>query len=375
MNTTIVQQRTLVIGTGSFVRELLHEIALRPKCGYQIVGLVARERQTTEIEYGTPMLGSLENLNAIIQVHQPAVMIVALPHNGVMQSDHQLLEARVCRNIKVEQAEAVYERLTGKLAIQSLAPRGVIYSDDFWPAPLTLLSTRLLSLCSAVLGLVLLGPLMATIALLIKLDTPGPVLFVQERVGFGGKSFRLMKFRTMRPAEQRISEWEDDNKHRITRVGFWLRKFRLDELPQFFNILKGDMNLVGPRPHPYCSFEMFVLVSRNMPESGMQIPFYSLRYSVLPGITGWAQVRYLYANNIKEEIEKLKFDLYYIKHYSIWFDIRIIFETIRIVVAGHDGVSGNSAQPDAAGDDPIQPVPLHLQQAKEFIHEKARYSR
>lgn len=335
MKTSAQGKRTLILGTGTFVRDLLMEIYMRPRCGYNVIGLVARDASSSNVGYGCPIIGTLESLSDIIQRENPAVIIVALPHHSIGMSDHQLIEARVCRKIQIELGEAVYERLTGKLPIETFAPGSVIYSDNFHPGKLTLLSTRALSLLFALLGLVVFGPLMLLIALLIRLESEGPVLFIQERVGFAGKPFRLLKFRSMKPADKRVSEWEEDNVHRITRVGKWLRKFRLDELPQFLNILKGDMNLVGPRPHPASSFELFVLVARNTPECGMQIPYYSLRYSVLPGITGWAQVRYQYANNIIEELEKLRFDLYYLKHYSLWFDILILVETIRIVFAGH----------------------------------------
>jgi len=138
----------------------------------------------------------------------------------------------------------------------------------------------------------------------------------------------------MHPAPGKTSEWVRDNGERITRVGRWLRKFRLDELPQFVNILRGDMNLVGPRPHPASNFELLVLVSRNAPEHGEAIPYYSLRSLVRPGVTGWAQVRYRYANDLEEEIEKMRYDLYYIKHQSLWLDLRILFDTAKIVLAG-----------------------------------------
>jgi len=141
----------------------------------------------------------------------------------------------------------------------------------------------------------------------------------------------LLTFRTMVPSDHQRSEWEEDNLLRITRVGRWLRKARLDELPQFFNILSGDMNIVGPRPHPASNFELFVLAARNTAESGVQIPYYSMRHSVRPGITGWAQVRYRYANNLFEEMEKLRFDLYYLKHYSLWLDLRILVETVAMI--------------------------------------------
>jgi len=149
-----------------------------------------------------------------------------------------------------------------------------------------------------------------------------------------GRRFKLIKFRTMHPVSQKTSEWAKDNSDRITRVGRWLRKFRLDELPQFVNILRCDMNLVGPRPHPASNFELLVLVSRNAPEHGEVIPYYSLRSLVRPGVTGWAQVRYGYANDLEEEIEKMRYDLYYIKHQSLWLDLRILFDTVKIVLAG-----------------------------------------
>jgi len=130
------------------------------------------------------------------------------------------------------------------------------------------------------------------------------------------------------------SEWARDNGDRLTRVGRWLRRFRLDELPQLVNILKGDMNLVGPRPHPLSNLPLFVLVMRNAPSCGEPIPYYALRWMVRPGITGWAQVRYQYANDLEEEVEKMRHDLYYIKHMSLWLDLRILLETVKTVVWG-----------------------------------------
>src|SRR5438477_5045198 len=142
----------------------------------------------------------------------------------------------------------------------------------------------------------------------------------------------LIKFRTMRPVTGQHSEWERDNSDRITRCGRWLRRFRLDELPQLINMLRGDMNLVGPRPHPMTNLELLVLTARNLSEvSGDAIPYYSLRCSVRPGITGWAQVRYQYANTLEEEMEKIRYDFYYLKHMSVWLDVRILVGTVRKV--------------------------------------------
>jgi lipopolysaccharide/colanic/teichoic acid biosynthesis glycosyltransferase len=194
---------------------------------------------------------------------------------------------------------------------------------------------------------VVLSPLCALAALAIWIETGRPILFVQERMGAFGHPFRLYKFRTMRPMQGATSEWVCDNNERITRVGAWLRKFRLDELPQLINVLRGDMNLVGPRPHPVGNSELISVLARNLSDvSGVGIPYYALRCRVRPGITGWAQVRYGYANNFVEELEKLRYDLYYVKHLSLRLDVRILFETIRVVVRGHDGsVPARQARP------------------------------
>jgi len=211
-----------------------------------------------------------------------------------------------------------------------------VFSRRFGPTLFDCLFARAVSLSVAAAGLVLLAPLMVIIAVAVKIESPGPVLFVQPRVGARGRAFNLMKFRTMRPASRRNSEWECDNRDRVTRLGRWLRAFRLDELPQFVNVLCGEMNLVGPRPHPVSNFELFTLVSRNVNDvTGSAIGYYTLRTMVRPGLTGWAQVRYRYANNIEEEIEKLKYDLYYVKYASATLDLRILFQTIKVVLGGH----------------------------------------
>jgi lipopolysaccharide/colanic/teichoic acid biosynthesis glycosyltransferase len=203
---------------------------------------------------------------------------------------------------------------------------------------------------TAAVALVLLAPILAVIALAIKLDSPGPVFFAQRRVGMHGRPFTLLKFRTMRDEHGRRSEWAGDNLDRVTRLGRWLRRFRLDELPQFINILRGEMNLVGPRPHPVSNLELFTLVARNLNElTGEAINCYTLRLVVRPGLTGWAQVRYRYANNLDEEIEKLGYDLYYVKRMSPWLDLRVLFETLRVF--------GGRVAEDAASSAPAAPRP------------------
>jgi lipopolysaccharide/colanic/teichoic acid biosynthesis glycosyltransferase len=207
--------------------------------------------------------------------------------------------------------------------------------------------------------LILFAPLLALIALAVKLDSAGPVLFAQQRVGRHGRPFTLLKFRTMHADGPRRSEWERDNRDRVTRVGKWLRAFRLDELPQFVNILRGEMNLVGPRPHPASNFELFTLVARNLNEvSGGAIGYYTLRSMVRPGITGWAQVRYRYANDLEEEIEKLRYDLFYVKHVSAAMDLRILTATIAVMLKGHPaGDRGTREMPAAAAPVPVALTP------------------
>jgi lipopolysaccharide/colanic/teichoic acid biosynthesis glycosyltransferase len=151
------------------------------------------------------------------------------------------------------------------------------------------------------------------------------VLFVQPWAGRNGVPLGLLKFRTMHPCAERESEWVRDNAHRITRLGKWLRRFRLDELPQLVNVLRGEMNMVGPRPHPICNHAVFL----------ERIAYYRVRSSVRPGLTGWAQVRYGYANDLEEETEKMRYDLYYIKNRSLWLDARILLETVAILIFGH----------------------------------------
>ena len=297
-------ERVLIVGASPLARKLVEEIEARPR------------------------------LDKIIKEVRPDRIIVSLAERRGRLPVHQLLLAQVCDGVFVEDGAEVYERLTEKLALEALTPSNLLFCNEFRKSRLALASGRVVSLVAAVLGLVTFAPLFVVIALAIKLDSSGPVFFVQERAGMCGRRFKLIKFRTMRPVDRDTSLWFLDNQQRITRLGKWLRKFRLDELPQFLNVLRGDMNLVGPRAQRVPKFELLALVARNMPESGEAIPYFSLRSMVPPGITGWAQVRYRYAHNLEEEIEKTRYDLYYIKHMSVWLDLRILFDTVKTVLSG-----------------------------------------
>ena len=309
-------ERVLLLGAGPLADPLLKELRALPH--YMVIGVV----------------DDAEQLGKMIETAHPDRIIVAVADRRGQLPIQQLLEARM-RGIIVEDAVEAYERLTGKLALESLTPSYLIFSKDFRKSRLHLAVGRGVSLLVAVVGLVGLAPIFGLIALAITLDSRGPVFCVQERVGRYGKRFKLVKFRTMHPVDGDTSLWLQDNRNRITRVGKWLRKFRLDELPQFVNILRGDMNLVGPRPHRVLKFELCVLVHRNLSDiSGELIPYFSLRSAVRPGLTGWAQVSNGYAGNLQEEIEKTRYDLYYIKHQSLWLDLLILLKTVKIILLG-----------------------------------------
>jgi exopolysaccharide biosynthesis polyprenyl glycosylphosphotransferase len=343
-----VRERLLIIGRVPLTERILSEIEVQPR-GRVVVGFVDDSQAAESPSSRYPILGPVSRLAEIVGETHPDRVLVALAERRQRTPIRALVESCVAHGIVVEDAADFYERLTGKLAIESLTPTSIVFSRRFGPSSFDRAFERALSLLVAMVGLVALSPLMALIAIAVKLESRGPVLFVQARVGAHGRPFNLMKFRTMRPADRRHSEWECDNRDRVTRVGRWLRALRLDELPQFVNVLRGEMNLVGPRPHPVSNFELFTLVSRNLNElTGSAIAYYSLRSMVRPGVTGWAQVRYRYANNIEEEIEKLRYDLYYVKYASFGLDLRVVAKTLKVVVLGSPAAAGITRRTETA---------------------------
>lgn len=354
----IESERTLIVGTGALARALMVELVKTESGVPPNVGIVTEPGRQVCLPLPFPIVGSMERLREIVLVFRPDLVIIATESGLIEQFVEQLVDSSISRRIRVESAETVYEKLTGKLAIEALTPHSLIASAAFEPSRGTRWFARTLSLLCASAGLVIVAPFLAMIALAIKLNSRGPVFFIQDRIGFRGEIFNLVKFRTMRPVSGPRSEWVKDNEDRITRVGAFLRRFRLDELPQLINVIRGDMNLVGPRPHPASNFELFMLVSRNMPLRGGQVPYYSLRLRVPPGITGWAQVRYQYANDVDEEIEKLRFDLYYLKYASVRLDLRILFETVAVVLLGR------SASENAVHSAPSGPSPTATDTAR-----------
>jgi exopolysaccharide biosynthesis polyprenyl glycosylphosphotransferase len=318
-----MQSSLLILGAGPIAERLIEEIEVLDSPHFTVLGIVDSQQPDQGSPLADRWLGTCDELDQIVARVRPSRIVVAIENRRDRLPLQALLESRV-NGIDVDDAIDLYEQITGKMAIEALRPSMLILSKGFRNHGAAELGARLVSVLIAVVGLIVCAPLLAFIALLVKLDSAGPVLFVQQRAGRQGRPFGLLKFRTMHPTTEAPSEWVMDNIHRITRVGRYLRRFRLDELPQLINVVRGEMNVIGPRPHPVSNHATFM----------EHIAYYGLRSTVRPGVTGWAQVRYGYANNLEEETEKMRYDLYYIKNRSVWLDLRILLATVGIVLFG-----------------------------------------
>ncbi|OFW03801.1 MAG: hypothetical protein A3I61_16250 [Acidobacteria bacterium RIFCSPLOWO2_02_FULL_68_18] len=336
--------RLLILGSSPMAARLIEEIESSRHPRYVVAGIVADERPATAAPVAARWLGPCDRLTEIVERVHPARIVVAIADRSDRLPLQSLLAWRV-RGVVVEDAAAFYERLSGKIAIETLRPIALIMSKGFRNHGAGPAVARIVSLVVAAVGLVLVAPLLAALAAAVKLDSRGPVLFRHERAGRDGRPFALVKFRTMHPCAEATSEWVVDNIDRITRLGRWLRRFRLDELPQLVNVLRGEMNLIGPRPHPTSNHALFM----------KQIAYYEVRSSVRPGVTGWAQVRHGYANNLDEETEKMRYDLYYIKNRSLWLDMRILAETVGIILFGQGSSEVRRPSPSRSALVPAPP--------------------
>jgi sugar transferase (PEP-CTERM system associated) len=316
-----LEQRVLILGTGLRARALAQEIWSQHEFAYRIVGFVD-ELQTALPSDDPLVIGSRLDLQALVQQHRIDRIVVSLSDRRGSLPVEELLQAKLS-GVRVEDAATMYERITGKILIDEIKPSWLIFSDGFRVSRVTRALKRAFDIAVAAVGLMLAAPLMALTALAVRLDSRGPILYCQERVGKDGRPFTLSKFRSMRDdAEQGTPVWARDHDERVTRVGRVIRLTRLDELPQLWNVLRGDMSLVGPRPER--PFFVHQLAAR--------IPFYSSRHVVRPGVTGWAQVKYRYGSSVEDAAEKLRYDLYYIKHQSLLFDMTILLDTVRVVL-------------------------------------------
>jgi sugar transferase (PEP-CTERM system associated) len=313
-------RRTLVVGNGELAHELARMVQTRRDLGMSLVGMLARDRAQVDPEAG--VIGTYRDLYDVVTREHIEVVLVAYPDRRGTLPVEQLLEVKF-RGVEVEEGIAFYERETGKIFVRELKPSQLIFAEGFTARPATRRLKRMLDLAIATAGLVLASPLVALTAIAIAIDSPGPILYRQVRAGELGRPFTLYKFRSMHiDAETTGARFAEENDPRITRVGQFIRKTRLDELPQLWNVLRGEMSMVGPRP------ERPVFVE----QLEQQVPYFKQRLYVKPGVTGHAQVRCRYGATTEDHLEKLQYDLYYIKSYSVAFDLSIMLDTVKVVL-------------------------------------------
>ena len=327
-----LSERVLLFGDGPLAGPLMREVESRPELGIRIVSqFVPSVNGVSQANSGPHPTGDShsaaadEELFRAVRIHGVSRIFLAPGDRRGKLPVASLLTLK-CSGLRVQDGRDVYEAITGKLPIESLHLDWLLFSPGFWVSRRLLIYKRSASVLVSVLGLIVSLPLLPLVALAIKLTSRGPVFYRQKRVGRNGNVFECYKFRTMRAdAEADCGPtWALDNDPRITHVGRFIRKTRLDEIPQLWNVLKGDMSLVGPRPERP---EFVESLSR-------EIPHYYLRHTVRPGITGWAQICYRYGSSVEDAKEKLRYDLYYIKNMYPGLDLLVFLQTIKIILWG-----------------------------------------
>jgi sugar transferase (PEP-CTERM system associated) len=312
------RERIYVLGAGEYARSIVEVIRSRPNLGMEVVDW--QDIQLEPSERKQVWIAALERIaNSQPPVHR---IIVAMEGRRGELPVQELLSLRF-QGIAVEEVGTLRERLDGKIQLDGLRPSSFLYSEGFRLRASQQLLRQMVSIVAAAIGLLLFLPFFPFVVLAVKLSSKGPVFFRQTRVGMAGRNFEVIKFRTMgTDAEAGGAKWATKNDPRVTKVGRLMRKTRIDEVPQLWNVLRGDMGFVGPRP--------------ERPEFvawlAQELPFYYLRNLIRPGLTGWAQVRYGYGATLAETKEKLEYDLYYVKHMSLGLDLLIMFETVKTIL-------------------------------------------
>ncbi|MDT7688673.1 MAG: hypothetical protein QOE46_1432 [Acidobacteriota bacterium] len=322
-----VGEKILIVGSGTSAIEVAREVLERRDAGYRIVGFVDSNPELVGRSIINPrVIGLTADLAAIVQREGINRIVVALGERRGQFPVRELLNLSLSGGVAIEECASFYEKLTGRVSLDMMRPSWLIFSSRARQARLSAVLRALFHRGVALIGALVSLPIALLTAALIKLDSKGPVLYSQERVGKNGRAFRVYKFRSMRTdAEKDGPVWASKaGDARTTRVGRIIRKIRVDEIPQFWNILRGEMNFVGPRP------ERPHFVSQLAEE----IPFYEQRHLIPPGLTGWAQIKYPYGASIEDARQKLQYDLYYIKNQSLLLDAVILFETVKTILFG-----------------------------------------
>ena len=325
---TPIRAMVVVVGLQTIGKLVAEELLRQKKLGMQVIGFVGQGGGEVTLSYGNPV-------RVTLPIYQPSSLANLFEQKGADRIllagtegcegalGHELVNLRT-RGVTIEDCHSFYERLVSKIAIADLSAEWLVRSEGFRRDRLVMVTKRVIDIGAALISLILSAPIMLLTALAIRLETHGPILYRQERVGQNGQSFTIYKFRSMSEgAEADVGPvWAAKGDSRVTRVGRLIRKLRIDEIPQMINVLKGEMSIVGPRPE-----RPFFVQTLNK-----KIPYYSLRQSIKPGITGWAQICYSYGDSEHDAIEKLQYDLYYMKNMSVLFDLQILFESLKVVL-------------------------------------------
>lgn len=317
--------RVLIMGTGPDAQAVYRDLTQPLQRSVDVVGFFPSDRGE-EVTVDARSILPAGNLVQLVRKHKVNEIIVAVrERRGGALPLRELLDCKL-NGVRVLDLSSFFERVQGQVPVDSLRASWLIYGDGFRQGWARTLVKRCFDLCAAIMLLVLALPIMLVTALLILLEDGAPLFYRQERVGLGGRVFKVIKFRSMRRDAEKDGKprWASSNDDRVTRVGRVIRKLRIDELPQLLNVIVGEMSLVGPRPErPFFVDQL-----------AREIPFYAVRHCVKPGVTGWAQVRYQYGSSVDDAVQKLQYDLYYVKNHTLVLDVLVLFETVRVVLTG-----------------------------------------
>jgi sugar transferase (PEP-CTERM system associated) len=322
-------ERILIVGSGNLAVEVARQVLNRPDAGYRIIGFVGTDSELLGKSLINPrVIGLTDDLERIVKMEGIDRIIVAMGERRGQLPTDRLLKLSLGGDVSIEEGATFYERVTGRVSLEMIRPSWLIFTGRGRQARLASVTRDAVHRFVALIAVLLSLPIALLAAILIKLDSRGPVFYKQERVGKHGRPFILTKFRSMRvDAETDGPVWASKRDERTTRVGRIIRKIRIDEIPQFWNILRGEMSFVGPRPErPHFVAQL-----------AREIPYYEQRHLIAPGLTGWAQIKYPYGASIEDSRQKLQYDLFYIKNHSLLLDGIIMFETIKIILFGRGG--------------------------------------
>jgi sugar transferase (PEP-CTERM system associated) len=325
-----IGEKILVVGTGQAARETAEAVLERRDAGYRIIGFVTENGIKPNTKIGeTTVIGTTDELDSIVKNEKVDRIVIAVRERRGTFPTETLLKMSLAGNVNIEECTSFFERVTGQVHVDMLRPSWLIFAGRPKDTRLKSVFRETTHRGLALIGLVLSLPIAVLTTILIKLESKGAVFYRQERVGKNGKIIRVIKFRSMRSDAEKDGKpvWATAGDDRVTRIGRIIRKIRVDEIPQFWNIIKGEMSFVGPRPErPHFVAQL-----------AEEIPFYEHRHLVAPGLTGWAQIKYPYGASVHDARQKLQYDLYYIKNQSLALDLVIVFETVKTVLFGKGG--------------------------------------